>query len=245
MFLAGGKYSFKREPLSTACLLLSILPRYPSRTVDHQYHLQALRHFYVLAVESRILHTVDVDTGLPISVDLQLDLMNGVRMVTKAPGLLPQLNSVKSISIVSNYSNNSSKGTLIHESDSNSASFYPCRIDLSSRTSLHNKMAMKCSPQRKPATDSKAKEDTLLMESQRISLPTFYIKKVPKKIRKASSTNDSLSSFVRNEKDIDILQILKSIESSSSSDKDICSLFSYFISKNTHLKTVLEHSFDN
>jgi hypothetical protein len=44
-------------------LLLSICPRFPARTIDNQYHLQALRHFYVLACENRVLYTIDVDTG--------------------------------------------------------------------------------------------------------------------------------------------------------------------------------------
>jgi len=58
LFLGGGTYSLKRDPISTASLLLAICPRFPSRTVDNQYHLQALRHLYVLATEPRALHTV-------------------------------------------------------------------------------------------------------------------------------------------------------------------------------------------
>jgi hypothetical protein len=241
MFLAGGKYSFKRDPLSTACLLLSILPRYPSRTVDHQYHLQALRHFYVLAVESRILQTVDVDTGLPISVDLQLDLINGERKVTKAPGLLPQLNTVKRISIVSNYMNNSSKGTLIHESDSNAASYYPCHIDLFSRSSSHGMFSMRSSPERKLPHELPTKEDILLLENQRISLPTFYIKKVPKKIRKTSTRYNA----VRNENALSGLRIIKSLTEGCSINEGISALLSSLISCSTDMKTVLEYSFDN
>lgn len=58
LFLAGGTYSLRRDPISTASLLLSICPRYPARTLDNQYHLQALRHLYVLATETRALHSI-------------------------------------------------------------------------------------------------------------------------------------------------------------------------------------------
>ena len=53
LFLAGGNASLQRDPLSIACLLLSVCPRFPLRTADNQYHLQPLRHMYVLAVEYR------------------------------------------------------------------------------------------------------------------------------------------------------------------------------------------------
>lgn len=54
------------------------LPRYPASPDDNQYHLQALRHLYVLAVQRRGVDAVDVDTGeslfVPLSVSLQPSL---------------------------------------------------------------------------------------------------------------------------------------------------------------------------
>lgn len=48
--------------------------RYPASPDDNQYHLQALRHLYVLAVQRRGVDAVDVDTGeslfVPVSVEL-------------------------------------------------------------------------------------------------------------------------------------------------------------------------------
>ena len=35
-------------------------------------HVQALRHLYVIAVEERCLHAVDVDTGLSTPVDVEV-----------------------------------------------------------------------------------------------------------------------------------------------------------------------------
>lgn len=60
---------------------LSLPPtRYPAAADDNQYHLQALRHLYVLAVQRRGVDAVDVDTGesvfVPISVAVAADPNN-------------------------------------------------------------------------------------------------------------------------------------------------------------------------
>lgn len=118
LFLGGGKYSLKRDPVSVACLLMSILPRYPNRTTDQQTHLQALRHLYVLAVEPRVLQTIDVTSGVPVSVDLELELVDGRVVTAQAPGLLPELLSIHRISV---------KEQQRHQ---NNVQFYPCSMDL-------------------------------------------------------------------------------------------------------------------
>ena len=100
LFLAGGNYSLKRDPISTACLLLSICPRYPSRTIDNQYNLQAFRHMYVLATENRALHTIDVDTGLPVNLNVDVILKDGTKRVIQAPGLLPELSTIREINVL-------------------------------------------------------------------------------------------------------------------------------------------------
>jgi hypothetical protein len=122
--LSGGQASLRRDPVSTACLLIALCPRYPSRTPDNQYHLQALRHLGALAVEPRALQVsetelfvgelkrtaitsmqvVDVDTGLPIvgrlwiRIEKNPDCGDDVNMLT--PCLLPELATVKSVHIL-------------------------------------------------------------------------------------------------------------------------------------------------
>eukprot|EP01033_Poteriospumella_lacustris_P008019 gene8018-5771_t len=118
LFLGGGKYSLKRDPVSVACLLMSMLPRYPNRTTDQQTHLQALRHLYVLAVEPRVLQTIDVSTGVPVSVDLELELVDGRMVTAQAPGLLPELLSIHRISVKE------------QQRQQNNVQFYPCSMDL-------------------------------------------------------------------------------------------------------------------
>jgi hypothetical protein len=115
LFLGGGRYSLKRDPVSTACLLLSVIPRFPLKTGDQQYHLQALRHMYALGVEERVLHTIDVRSGLPVSADLELVLHNGERQILRAPGLLPELVTLRSVRL-------SQSTSSLH--------YWPCELQL-------------------------------------------------------------------------------------------------------------------
>mmetsp|Transcript_42600 Transcript_42600/g.40866 ORF Transcript_42600/g.40866 Transcript_42600/m.40866 type:complete len:242 (+) Transcript_42600:1572-2297(+) len=55
LFLGSGAYTFSRSDLSIAALICALYPVFPSSPSDNRYHLQALRHFYVLAIETRLL----------------------------------------------------------------------------------------------------------------------------------------------------------------------------------------------
>ena len=97
LFLSGGRGSLRRDPEACACLMMATAPRFPSRTVDNQFHVQALRHLYVLAVESRALHVVDSDTGGAVALDVEIELMDGQKIRRRAPCLLPELASVRAV----------------------------------------------------------------------------------------------------------------------------------------------------
>lgn len=129
----------KRDPLSTACLLLALLPKYPVRTVEQQYHLQATRHLYVLAAEPRALHTVDVDTGLTVPVDVDITLVSGKVLRLHAPGLLPELSTIQSISVAVDPSPTKSTSSIcsfsIDDSTApSSTKYYPSTLVLKGRT---------------------------------------------------------------------------------------------------------------
>jgi anaphase-promoting complex subunit 1 len=70
LFVGQGRCSLKRDLVSIGALVLSTCPGYPSCSADNQSHLQAFRHIYVLAVEHRSIHTVDVDSQKSVSVDI-------------------------------------------------------------------------------------------------------------------------------------------------------------------------------
>ena len=57
-------------------LITAFYPHFPILSSDNQYHLQALRHLYVLAVHERILEAVDVDSHEKVCIPIELSLAN-------------------------------------------------------------------------------------------------------------------------------------------------------------------------
>jgi len=74
LFMGGGSCTLGREPEDIAALLTAFFPRYPSSTCDNQYHLQALRHLYVLAAQRREVEVIDVDSREPIYVPVKASI---------------------------------------------------------------------------------------------------------------------------------------------------------------------------
>jgi anaphase-promoting complex subunit 1 len=102
LFLGGARYSLKGDDRSIPSLLCSVFPMFPRKTTDNRYHLQALRHLYVLACEPRLLIPRDVHTMELCYVPAEIDLRNGKESITISvllPYLLPHLSSVKEVRI--------------------------------------------------------------------------------------------------------------------------------------------------
>jgi anaphase-promoting complex subunit 1 len=55
LFLGGGRYTLNTRPESVAAMVAAFFPKFPTHSNDNRYHLQALRHLYVLAAEPRLL----------------------------------------------------------------------------------------------------------------------------------------------------------------------------------------------
>lgn len=105
LFLGGGTSTLGREPADIAALLMAFYPRFPSTTSDNQYHLQAMRNLYALAVKHREVKAVDVDTGkgvfVPIELHFENESWNPVPMTT--PCLLLNADSpLRELCVVSN-----------------------------------------------------------------------------------------------------------------------------------------------
>lgn len=98
LFLHGGTATFSRTPEALAALVCALHPRFPNSPTDGQYHLQALRHLYVLAVTHRYLSVRDIDSGeevyCPLSLEHPADAGHAAGVPSKralvAPCLLPQ-----------------------------------------------------------------------------------------------------------------------------------------------------------
>ncbi|XP_054263292.1 anaphase-promoting complex subunit 1 [Macrosteles quadrilineatus] len=104
LFLGGGRYTLSTSPPAIAALLCAFFPKYPTHSNDNRYHLQALRHLYVLAAESRLLLPRDIDTGslcyAHITV-LYLDTPHykDQSFTMKAPCILPELKYLKEVRV--------------------------------------------------------------------------------------------------------------------------------------------------
>ena len=72
LFLGGGRYTIGRSPEDIAAIVTSFFPRFPMDSTDNKYHLQALRHMYVLAARQRYVEAFDIDTDERVSVLVQV-----------------------------------------------------------------------------------------------------------------------------------------------------------------------------
>jgi hypothetical protein len=98
LFLSGGCATLGTSNVAIAGLVAALYPRLPQTPTDNMAHLQALRHFYALAVEERLVEVRDVDTGAPCYAPVEVDVSDArgrVHTLSRvAPCLLPDLSSV-------------------------------------------------------------------------------------------------------------------------------------------------------
>ncbi|KAI0497371.1 hypothetical protein KFK09_020594 [Dendrobium nobile] len=104
LFLGGGVRTFSTRDSAVAALLITLYPRLPTGPNDNRCHLQAFRHLYVIAAESRWLQTVDVDTGLPVYVPLDVtvpetDHFSETSYSEVTPCILPERSMLKNVRV--------------------------------------------------------------------------------------------------------------------------------------------------
>ncbi|KAL3687507.1 hypothetical protein R1sor_013816 [Riccia sorocarpa] len=104
LFLGGGLRTFGTNNGAVAALLIALYPRFPTAPNDHRCHLQAFRHLYVLATEARCVQTIDVDTGLPVFVQLEMTVQDpdsgGEATISRlTPCLLPERSSLRRVQV--------------------------------------------------------------------------------------------------------------------------------------------------
>jgi anaphase-promoting complex subunit 1 len=74
LFLGSGTATFGTSDLAVASLFVAFYPIFPANVQDNRSHLQAFRHFWVLATEPRCLVTKDLVTGRPLTVPILIRL---------------------------------------------------------------------------------------------------------------------------------------------------------------------------
>ncbi|KAL8994575.1 MAG: hypothetical protein Q9169_005493 [Polycauliona sp. 2 TL-2023] len=97
LFLGGGTHSLSTSNIAVASLLCAFYPLYPTTVLDNKSHLQAFRHFWVLAAEPRCLVIRDIDTNRPLSLPVTVNLRNGIALPMTAPCLLPDFDTIATI----------------------------------------------------------------------------------------------------------------------------------------------------
>jgi hypothetical protein len=102
--LGSGGYTFGKGDLDIAALLISIYPHFPLDLNDNQYHLQALRHLYVLAVKPNLFHSIDIDTGesarVKFKIETDNDIGSAVQKLSQTPILLQGSSHWKSVALL-------------------------------------------------------------------------------------------------------------------------------------------------
>ncbi|MCJ1454677.1 Anaphase-promoting complex subunit 1 [Mycoblastus sanguinarius] len=97
LFIGGGTHTFGTSDIATASLLCAFYPLFPNTVLDNKSHLQAFRHFWVLAAERRCMVTRDVDMHRPLSLPILVTLRTGTEVALTAPCLLPELETITKI----------------------------------------------------------------------------------------------------------------------------------------------------
>uniref|UniRef100_A0A1B6C0L0 Uncharacterized protein n=2 Tax=Clastoptera arizonana TaxID=38151 RepID=A0A1B6C0L0_9HEMI len=104
LFLGGGRYSLSTTPESVAAMLCAFYPKFPTHSNDNRYHLQAFRHLYVLASESRLLLPRDIDSGSLCFANITILYLDTIHYKNqsarlRAPCILPELKYLKEVHI--------------------------------------------------------------------------------------------------------------------------------------------------
>ncbi|EOD51131.1 putative 20s cyclosome subunit (apc1) protein [Neofusicoccum parvum UCRNP2] len=97
LFVAGGSYTFSTSNLAIASLVCAFYPLFPTDVLDNKAHLQAFRHFWVLAAEPRCAIIRDVETRRAISLPLAVTFKDGTTKEYTAPCLLPELDTIATV----------------------------------------------------------------------------------------------------------------------------------------------------
>lgn len=105
LFISGGQYTLGNTPLATAALFCATYPKFPLNPSDNNFHLQALRHLWILAAENRCLVPRSVDTYqpalVPIRVSLKSQSTEAKSLELTAPCILPSFSTIRSIETAS------------------------------------------------------------------------------------------------------------------------------------------------
>ncbi|KAJ5116446.1 hypothetical protein N7456_000794 [Penicillium angulare] len=99
LFLGGGSHTLGTSDLAVASLLCAFYPIFPTTVLDNKCHLQAFRHLWVLAAETRCLVPRDLDTRRPIAIPITITSHAGSLNTVHAPCILPDPSTIARIEV--------------------------------------------------------------------------------------------------------------------------------------------------
>jgi len=103
LFLGGGRYTLGNSDAAICSLLASFYPRFPLFGYDNRFHLQALRHIWVLAVEPRCLIPRDVDSRkvifLPVKIKVADTTGKTGSLQLMAPTLTHDFDAIRALRV--------------------------------------------------------------------------------------------------------------------------------------------------
>ena len=86
-----------RDDVAVASLVAAFYPCFPGTSLDNRYHLQALRHLYVLAARPGILVTRDLETNESCCVDVKIESGGGKVRECVTPCFLQDWDEVEKV----------------------------------------------------------------------------------------------------------------------------------------------------
>ena len=95
-----SRYTLSSSNIAVAALLCALFPVFPSDSLDNRYHLQALRHLYVLASRPGVLLTRNRETGEPCPVKVSIKAKGDEVVTTTTPCLLPDWEKIERVEVV-------------------------------------------------------------------------------------------------------------------------------------------------
>lgn len=101
LHLGGGRFSLSTSPEAIAALVCACYPKFPTHSNDNRYHLQALRHLYVLATQPRLLVPIEMAGMQPCYTNLHI-VFNDAKASSfqiRAPCLLPELRFLQQVQL--------------------------------------------------------------------------------------------------------------------------------------------------
>uniref|UniRef100_A0A7S3DCJ1 Anaphase-promoting complex subunit 1 n=1 Tax=Palpitomonas bilix TaxID=652834 RepID=A0A7S3DCJ1_9EUKA len=106
LFLSDAMGTLSQSDLSVYSLIMTLYPRLPANPTDTRYHLQALRHMWVLAQERRSIDTFSVVDGQRCGVQVVVKMKGseelgggGEEKVMQTPCVLPPTTLITSVEI--------------------------------------------------------------------------------------------------------------------------------------------------